>query len=161
MKKFLLFFAFAICCYAGDLHVEQGFITDPNQSSNQIEFFTMKPEGEGPFPVIFLLHGHQMEPTAGGQQFVDLNWLDYFAHEGIIAVAISIPGFGNSDGKRDFSGPNSQRAIADVLDHFSHLPFVDAKRMGVYGISKGATLASMVHAYYPLLSFTNSRRRLV
>lgn len=132
---------------------EQDFICDPNQTDHRIEFFSMKPKGDGPFPAIFLLHGHQVEPSDGGKQLVDAGYFEAFINEGILAVSISIPGFGNSDGNRDFSGPASQKAIAAVIHHFSEMPSVDSKRMGIYGCSKGATLASMVHAYYPDLSF--------
>lgn len=64
-----------------------------------------------------------------------------------------MPGFGKSDGTRDCTGPHSQKAIAAVVDHFSELPFIDAKRMGIYGISKGASLASMIHIYNQKLLF--------
>lgn len=131
---------------------EQNFIQNPDNSGNRIEFFIKKPEGQGPFPVIFLLHGHQRDPSVGGVEFFKANVDSNFIQEGIAVVAISIPGFGNSGGNRDFSGPNSQKAIASVIDHCSKFHYIDAKRMGVYGISKGATLASMIPAHYPTLT---------
>lgn len=128
--------------------LEQNFIPNPD-SSDRIEFFIKKPEGLGPFPALFLLHGHQRDPSIGGVEFFKQNVESHFVPEGIAVIAISIPGFGNSGGNRDFSGPSSQKAIASVIDHCSKLSYIDPKRMGVYGISKGATLASMVPLYYP------------
>lgn len=133
--------------------IEHSFISNPNETHCQIEFFVLKPEGTGPFPILFLLHGHQpLENSPGGEQLVKFGYLETFVKEGIIAVAISVPGFGLSEGPRDFSGPNSQKAVAAVVEYFTHFPFVDSKRMGIYGISKGATLASMVHKYTSVLS---------
>lgn len=152
MKKILIkliFFSVLIASiYGDDLQIEHSFIDNPNQSHQRIEFFTLKPQGTGPFPVIFLLDGYQTpENSLGGKQLVDLGYLNTFVKEGIVAISISKPGFGNSEGSRDFSGPNSQKAIAAVIKHCAQLPFVDSKRMGIYGISRGATLASMVHKY--------------
>ena len=135
--------------------VEQCFITNPYQSDNTIEFFICKPEGKGngSFPVMFLLHGHQEpESSIGGKQLVDYHYLDHFVAEGIVAVSISTPGFGQSDGVRDFAGPESQKAVAAVIEYCASLSYVDAERMGIYGISKGAILASVVPVYYPDLS---------
>jgi pimeloyl-ACP methyl ester carboxylesterase len=119
-------------------------------AQDNIESFSLFPEGTGPFPVLFLLHGHQPpDNSTGGKQLVDLHYLDYFAKEGIAAVALSIPGFGNSKGKRDFSGPDSQKAVAKFIENFCQNPLIDSAKVGIYGISKGATLASLLHLYYP------------
>ncbi len=158
--KLLLFPVVAIQGYAYELQkdwpevpeIEQRFIDNPCDTHHQIEVFTLKPRGTGPFPVVFLLHGHQPpDHSTGGKQLIELGYLHPFVREGVIAVAISIPGFGHSDGDRDFSGPNSQKVVAAVVDHFMQFPFVDPQKMGIYGISKGATLASMVHKYTPTL----------
>src|SRR5690348_7695029 len=119
-------------------------------AQENIESFSLFPEGAGPFPVLFLLHGYQPpDHSIGGKQLVDLHYLDYFAKEGIAAVALSIPGFGNSEGKRDFSGPDSQKAIANFIERFCQNPLVDSSKIGIYGISRGAILASLVHLYFP------------
>lgn len=136
-----------------EIPVEKNFIIDPNHEGNRIEFLFSKPQGDGPFPVIFLIHGSQPKGRMiGGQQLVDLDYLGHFIKEGIVAVSISMPGYGNSDGVLDFAGPNSQKAVAAVISHFSQIPFVDPARMGIYGISKGAILASMIHSHYPTLA---------
>lgn len=90
--------------------LEQNFIPNPD-SSDRIEFFIKKPEGLGPFPALFLLHGHQRDPSIGGVEFFKQNVESHFVPEGIAVIAISIPGFGNSGGNRDFSGPSSQKLL--------------------------------------------------
>lgn len=130
-----------------DINIQQGFIPHPSQSENQIEFYYAVPDGPGPFPVLFILHGHQsIKRTTGGKELVTLHYLHRFVSEGIMTVAISAPGFGLSGGQRDFSGPYSQKAVLAVIDHFKQQPYVNPTRIGVYGMCIGATLASMVCA---------------
>lgn len=134
--------------------IEEGFIIHPDTTHEKIEYFLLKPTGEGPFPVIYIIHGSQADiPGTGAKQIVDSGYLQKFVYEGILAVAISMPGYGHSNGDRDFCGPHTQKAIAAVIDYFSHLTFVDQNRMGIYGISKGAILSSVIHNYYPHLMF--------
>ena len=112
-----------------------------------VEFFYSVPQGKGPFPVIFLLHSYQPSiPGLGAQDLCILKYLEQFVEEGIVAVAISEPGFGNTGGERDCGGPFSQEIVNFVIDYFKAKPFVDKTKMGLYGISQGAILASMVSA---------------
>jgi hypothetical protein len=72
---------------------EKGIILNPDKKENEIEFFMLKPEGGGPFPIIFLLDGYQPpESSHGGKQLAEYGYLDRFAKEGIVAVSISAPG---------------------------------------------------------------------
>lgn len=152
MKK-LLFFALWIMTCSSLFAVEAFIIENPYQPDKNIEFFVKKPERAGSYPVIFLLHGYQPEEnSSGGRQLVDYGYLDRFVEEGIVAVSISIPGFGRSNGERDFSGPESQKAVASVIEYVASLGCADPTRMGIYGISRGATLASLVPIYYPELT---------
>ncbi|HEV7738050.1 MAG TPA: CocE/NonD family hydrolase, partial [Chlamydiales bacterium] len=114
---------------------EHSFIEHPEAPHHKIEFFMQKPDGAGPFPILFLVHGYQPLSNRGGKEFVDLNYLSKFVNEGIVAVAISVPGFGASVGSRDCSGPASQKAIGAVIHHFVKSSFIDPQRMGIYGIS--------------------------
>lgn len=133
--------------------IEPQYIESSQHKNELIEFFYLKPEGDGPFPVMFLLHGAQFpdktDKTLGGKQFVGYGHLEKFNNEGMIAVSISAPGYGNSTGNRDSSGPDSQKAVIDVINHFKKMPFVDTNKMGLYGISKGAILGSMVSVHSP------------
>ncbi len=126
-------------------HIQKELIPNPEKKENKIEFFSLKPTGNGPFPIIFLLHGYQPpENSLGGKQLVEYGYLDRFVKEGIVAVSVSIPGYGNSTGTRDFGGPDSQNAIIAVINHFKTFNFIDSSKMGIYGISRGAQLAGMV-----------------
>ncbi len=129
--------------------VEGGFVTQTGDPQKLVEFFFLKPHGKGPFPVIFLpVANHDL----GAKALVDFGYLTRFASEGVVAVAISAPGFGASEGERDFSGPNSQKAIIAVIDHFKILPMIDRTKMAIYGMNRNATLASMVSAHCTDLS---------
>lgn len=144
---FQLLFCILLAPIQAKAAVEQLFI--PN-NEDTIECFLLKPARETSSPVIFLLHGYQPpENGIGGKQLVDYGYLQPFAKEGIVAVSISMPGYGNSTGFRDFGGPDSQKAIIAVIDYVKNLPFVDSSRMGIYGISRGAQLAGMVTSRYP------------
>ncbi len=142
-----LFTTTSILLASDPSRLEHNFVQNPYQSDHYIEYFLKKPAEEGPYPVIFLLHGHNDE---GAACFVN-KCLDIFTHEKILPIAISMPGYGRSDGTRDFAGPDTQKAIVAVIDHFSRCDFVDETRMGVYGISKGAILASLLQCYSPPL----------
>ncbi len=140
-----------IFCFLGDLtaqtassgSVQQEFVIA--SSGTKIEYFYQKPSGEGPFPVVFVLHGHQPDSrNGGGRQVVDLAYLNLLAEEGIVGVAISAPGYGQSEGQRDYCGPNSQQAVISVIQQFKSHSFIDPSRMGLYGFSRGAILGSLV-----------------
>jgi dienelactone hydrolase len=134
-------------------NVEQQKIANPQNKENEIEFFYLKPEGKGPFPIIFLLHGYQTpEKSIGGKQLLEYGYLERFANEGVVAVSISVPGNGNSTGKRDFGGLDSQKAIIAIIDHFKTQTFIDSSKIGIYGISRGAQLAGMVASQCPDIS---------
>lgn len=135
-----------------DQFFEQRFLVHPEAPENKIEFYSLFPKGDGPFPVLFLLHGWQPEESSkGGKQLGDFGYLHILAAQGIAAVSISVPGFGASEGRRDFSGPCSQKAVCAVMDHFKTHPNIDPTRMGLYGISRGAALGAMVSSFYPNL----------
>jgi dienelactone hydrolase len=117
-----------------------------------------KPEGEGPFPAMVLLHG------GGGKAFPE--WATLWAKRGYAAIAIDLSGNG-PDGKRLPDGSPNQddntkfgdfnddqvrerwtyHAVANALLGHSLLaaqPEVDAERIGVTGISWGGYLTCIV-----------------
>jgi dipeptidyl aminopeptidase/acylaminoacyl peptidase len=132
----------------------RAFLAQPLDEKRRIEFYWMRPSGPGPFPVLVFLHGHQepAEQRIGGRAFVDWGSLREAAASGVVAVAISQPGYGSSDGPPDYCGPATQDAVIAVLEHFRDQPFVDRDRMVVEGISRGAIVAAMVASRYAALA---------
>jgi dipeptidyl aminopeptidase/acylaminoacyl peptidase len=124
-------------------------IPHPDDPSKQVEYFIEKPKGNGPWPTILLLHGHQNPPRVGGKDFVQWGVLDQLAARGYLAVAVSQPGYGNSSGQADFCGPFTQHAVAAVISKLRAEGYVKDNRILIEGISRGALAAGMVAAHDP------------
>lgn len=119
-----------------------------------IEYFIERPADVGVFPAVVMIHGYQPEKDSiGGQECLKWPIVKSLLEEKIITVAISIPGFGGSEGKRDYCGPIAQKAVIALIDHLKTLPFIDSNRIGLLGVSRGASTAAMISSRYDGLAF--------
>jgi dipeptidyl aminopeptidase/acylaminoacyl peptidase len=60
-----------------------------------------------------------------------------------------MPGFGDSTGKRDFVGPETISKLHAAITHFQKRSHVDARRIAIYGVSRGATAAALLARRIP------------
>lgn len=104
---------------------------------HKIEAFTIRPLAEGKYPGLVLLAGRE-----GAKTFFTFGSM--LAQKGFASVAISEPGFGQSEGRADFMGPKSIEAFAVGFKKFSREAFVDSDKVGVYGYSRGGMAASLL-----------------
>ncbi len=122
-------------------------------SNDRVEYLWSQPEGKGPWPVLVLIHPHQEWPNKiGAEIFVRNNSLSYWTQKGFVTVAVSQPGYGESQGPADYCGPKSQMAVMSVIEHFRQLPFTLKNKFFLYGGSRGAVVASMIATKDPLLA---------
>jgi len=118
------------------------FLPHPLDRKKKIEIYWLIPEGQGPWPVVISIHGHQ-EPARPGASD-DFGWYRKLAKSGYIAVGVSQPGYGRSDGPPDYCGLFTQSAVQEVIEHFRQMRAVDSKRIALYGVSRGAVVAAMI-----------------
>ena len=104
---------------------------------NRMEGFSIRPLAEGKYPGLLLLPG--MSPP---QNFINFGLI--FAEQGFACLSVSEPGFGKSEGKPDFMGPASIKALAAGFEKFRREPFVDSNNMGIFGYSRGGMGASLL-----------------
>lgn len=126
------------------LSINREFILHKNNIEKRIEFLWAKPKGIGPWPAIVLMHGHQIGKRLGGEIYVQNGVLNAMTDRGYVAISVSIPGYGKSDGPPDHCGPFTQNAFIEVINHFRKLPFIKADKICIYGFSNGASTAAMV-----------------
>lgn len=103
-----------------------------------VEAILFQPSGSGPFPGILMVPGY--ERTA--RNLIPLGVR--LAEEGFEGIAVTQPGFGKSEGRPDFVGPKTLKVLSAGYRKLQSESFVDAKRMGIYGYSRGAMAASLL-----------------
>jgi dipeptidyl aminopeptidase/acylaminoacyl peptidase len=111
---------------------------DYKVDGKNLEAITFKPEGDGPFAALLLIPGHATTAR---------DWIPTgltFARRGFAGIAVSQPGYGYSEGPADFVGPKTIKALSEGYRKFQREPFVDAKRMGIVGYSRGGMAASLL-----------------
>jgi dipeptidyl aminopeptidase/acylaminoacyl peptidase len=136
---------------------EKGPLTDPKgrvihrellshsvNKNKKVELFWAKPSGNGPYPAVLFIHGHQEDYRSGGEMYVKGGTLGTMASRGYVSAAVSQPGYGHSDGPPDFCGPFTQEAVLVAIDFLRKQPFVRPDKVALIGYSRGAIVASMV-----------------
>jgi len=132
--------------------IQREFLRHSRDGNKKVEIFWTKPAGDGPYPALLLIHGHQEQVRNGGEAFVKTGRLGILARQGYVAASLSQPGYGNSDGPPDYCGPVTQDAALVALDFLRKQPFVNPNKVALYGYSRGAIVASMVATRDPKLA---------
>ena len=104
-----------------------------------------RPAGPGPFPLMILLHGHTFGSIGGGESVVPE--AEAFARDLCFAgLAVSLPGYGATE-VQPGADPEINVTLNVVLDGVSlvkKLPWIDSKRLYLFGFSRGAFFASLL-----------------
>jgi dipeptidyl aminopeptidase/acylaminoacyl peptidase len=109
-------------------------------SVGRAEAYLVRPHGPGPFPLMLLLHGHSW--VGLGAKRV-LPAADLFARELCVAgLAVSLPGYGDTEVDAGPLEEATRQAVFDAIATAKRLPWIDPKRLYVYGFSRGAVVAA-------------------
>jgi dipeptidyl aminopeptidase/acylaminoacyl peptidase len=111
---------------------------DYSVDGKNVEAVSFQPQGTGPFPALLLIPGH----ATTARDWIP-NGLTY-ARNGYAGLAVSQPGYGRSEGPGDYVGPMTIKVLIEAYRRLQREPFVDAKRMGIFGYSRGGMAASLL-----------------
>lgn len=109
-----------------------------------LEGLIMKPEGDGPFATIVMIHGFN---RVGAWDYVFLG--SELVKTGYAVFLPSQIGFGNSKGERDYCGPKTVQSIFDGVQELLKEKFVDSSRLAIWGFSRGSNVASSFICKFP------------
>lgn len=110
-----------------------------------LEGLIMRPDGPGKFPAVVFIHGH------GGSAWQSILTGYFLTRAGFAVFLPSMMGYGLSAGDSDFNGPKTIKGVLDGIKIFFEKPFVDQERLGIWGVSRGATVAALITTKEPEL----------
>lgn len=111
---------------------------DYSSEGNTVEAVSFQPLDKGLFPGLLLIPGYQ------GSATVYLPLAIVLAQQGFASLSVAQPGFGKSQGKPDFVGPHTIKALTKGFKKFQREPYVDKNNMGIFGGSRGAMAAALM-----------------
>jgi dipeptidyl aminopeptidase/acylaminoacyl peptidase len=114
----------------------------PTSGSNA-EAYVTRPAGPGPFPLMILLHGHTFGPMGGANSVVPET--EAFARDLCYAgLAVSLPGYGTTEAPPGADPKITLNVVLDAVSLVKKLPWIDSKRLYLYGYSRGAFFAALL-----------------
>ncbi|HSB10254.1 MAG TPA: alpha/beta fold hydrolase [Blastocatellia bacterium] len=111
---------------------------DYSVDGKHVEAISFEPSGGGRSPGLLLIPGHATTAR---------DWIPTgltYARNGYAGLAVSQPGYGTSEGPGDYVGPKTLKVLTEGYRRLQREPFVDAKRMGIVGYSRGGMAASLL-----------------
>jgi dipeptidyl aminopeptidase/acylaminoacyl peptidase len=114
----------------------------PTSGSNAEAYLT-RPAGTGSFPLMILLHGHTFESIGGAESVVPE--AEAFASDLCYAgLAVSLPGYGATEVLPGTDPKITLNVVLDAVSLVKKLPWIDSKRLYLYGFSRGAFFAALL-----------------
>ena len=121
-------------------HVTNRFVFPTSGSS--AEAYLTRPAGPGPFPLMILLHGHTLG-SIGAKSVV--REAEAFASDLCYAgLAVSLPGYGATEVLPETDPKITLNVVLDAASLVKKLPWIDSKRLYLYGFSRGAFFTSLL-----------------
>ena len=115
----------------------------PSLNGNKIAIRIMKPEGNGPFPVLIGVAG------GDGYYAFQSELSTSLLEKGIMTVDFAPQGRGESEGEDNHHGYVHQDDLKAIVDFISGLSFVQKDNIGILSYSYGVVLAAGALARYP------------
>ena len=117
------------------------------EGGRRTEIFLFRPAGKGPFPGIVLLHGDLPEATGmdGGKGvLLRRHGWNFWPLRVTRRWRPPCPASAARPADRDFVGPATLSSLRAAMAHFQALPWVDSRRIAIFGASRGATAAALL-----------------
>lgn len=115
--------------------------------------FMNTPRGDGPYPVVLVLHGYVNPATYRTPYGYTQRYADYLARQGFLVIHPDYRGHGRSEGESE-GGANLFRTgyavdVLNLIEYVERMPNVRPGAIGLIGHSMGGGIAQRVIAVNP------------
>ncbi len=123
-------------CFSGELF--NNVFDEPTYPNHKIELMVQKPVNQE-YQAIVFLHGAGKE---NGLKGLSPASLDYWLKKGYAVAAISLPGFGQSTGEKDFCGPFTMNSLDFAMNRIKKE--LDVSKFAIIGYGQGSLAAILL-----------------
>jgi|GEM_PF-6457467 len=127
---------FSCCGYSDDMPTS--LLKTYQTGEHQIEIFIQAPTRKH-YPLLVFLHGAS---TDRGIKSLSKDWIDHWSKKRYAVAAISLPGFGQTTGRKDFCGPFTLQCLHFALDAIKKE--LDVSDFGIIGFGQGSIAALLL-----------------
>jgi dipeptidyl aminopeptidase/acylaminoacyl peptidase len=109
-------------------------------AGGHVEAYLTRPSGEGPFPLVVLLHGHSFV-RRGAEQLLS-TVLAFAAADCFATLTISLPGYGSTKLPPGSVVELTHQVVKDGVCAIRQLSWIDQDGLMFFGMSRGAIVAA-------------------
>lgn len=128
------------CALFNPMHAEMKkfFLQHPTDAACRIEVLCDTPDSEESYPLLLFLHGASVSK---GADFASEHF-QFWKDKGIAVAAISMPGFGGSNGTKDYCGSFTMQALHSGLDFIKEEQNITS--IGIIGFGIGGLAGTLL-----------------
>ncbi|WP_420421006.1 alpha/beta hydrolase family protein [Simkania sp.] len=110
----------------------------PDRIGEKVEVYMESPQA-GSDQLLIFFHGAAVDKGLRG---LSTDWCNHWLKKGYAVASISLPGYGDTSGQKDFCGPHTMLVVNEAVNHIKET--LGVKDFGVIGFGQGGLAGALL-----------------